>query len=172
MGVAWGSYNDYVGGGIKTRAWYVDPLEPIYKFITELTGITDGDIVNYSSTHQTIADELSAIMGSEECFVNPITWGGGDSIALLDEFTERGIQFKHFGRRWIDVKTFYIYNRLSQGLSTKGGLGSAMPKYGIHFEGSPHRADADAYNTLRLFFAMLGRQSGLEGLLGAARSIK
>jgi DNA polymerase III epsilon subunit-like protein len=172
VGVAWGSYRDYTAKSIQTRKWYIDPGEPIYPEITALTGISDRDIATNSVPHQVVADGISAILVENNCFVNPITWGGGDSMELLGEFRDRDIQFRHFGRRWIDTKTWFIYNRLSLGNSTGGGLGSSMPKFGIHFEGTAHRADVDAYNTLRLFFVMLARQKKLEDLLEAAQRIK
>ena len=172
VGVAWGSCDDYKANTLKSRRWYIDPQEPIYPFITELTGITDADIEKYAVSHSQVAMELSELITCKNTFINPVTWGGGDSVELLQEFRDRDIIFPHFGRRWIDVKTFFIYNRLSTGTSLAGGLSKTMPKFGIHFEGEPHRASVDAYNTLRLFFCMVERQSKMEQLLKDARSFK
>ena len=172
VGIAWGSFDDYTDNTIQIEKWYIDPKEPIYPEITELTGITDFDISEYSVSHEQVANELSLILKKHDCFVNPVTWGGGDSTELLKEFGDNNIVFPHFGRRWIDVKTWYIYNRISLGLSFTGGLSKTLPKFGIHFNGTPHRADIDAYNTLRLFYAMIERQSKMEQLLNYSKSIK
>lgn len=172
VGIACGSYLDYAANTILTQKWYIDPTEPIYPEITTLTGISDADIKQYSVSHETVAAELGKIIVENDCFVNPVTWGGGDSQELLAEFKERNVVFPHFGRRWIDTKTWFIYNRLSVGAAPVGGLSKCMPKYGLQFKGTAHRADVDAFNTLRLFFAMLERQNKLETLIGIAKGVK
>ena len=154
-----------------TRAWYVDPGEPITEFITELTGITDDDVKNKSNTLQEIADDISRLSKENDVFVNPVTWGGGDSIELLETFKNNNVHFPHFGRRWIDVKTWYVYLMLARYKTTSGGLASAMGEFKIPFEGKAHRADVDAYNTLRFFFHLLKRQQGLESLVKIARTV-
>jgi inhibitor of KinA sporulation pathway (predicted exonuclease) len=40
----------------------------------------------------------------------------------------------------------------------------------IHFKGVPHRADADALNTLNLFFEMMRRQHQLYKLVKDAKA--
>ena len=112
VGVAIGDKNtrfeDYV-----VRKWYIDPKEKITEFITELTGITDADIRAESYSHETVARELSELIKEHKCFINPVTWGGGDSSELLAEFCKNHADFPHFGRRWIDVKTCYGQSCLS-----------------------------------------------------------
>lgn len=171
VGIAVGSWDHYVSNTIETRKWYIDPQEPIYPFITELTGITDEHIANFSVPHHVVAEEIQQIVEAGKCFTNPITWGGGDTKELINEFKERNIEFRCFGRRWFDTKTIHTYNRLLRGTSSTGGLGKTLPKYGIQFEGTPHRADVDAYNTLRLFFAMVSRQNKLENMLDISKTI-
>lgn len=172
VGVAWGSYTDYKNDNLQTDVWYFDPEEPIFPEITQLTGITNEDIAENASTHAEVAQALERIIKSNSCFMNPITWGGGDSLELQQEFKARNINFTAFGRRWVDIKTFFVMHQLSKGLSVSGGLSKSMPKFGIHFIGKPHRAEIDAFNTLRLFFAMLERQNNLNQLLVQAKNIK
>lgn len=156
----------------KTYVWYLDPQEPISPFITELTGITDDDIRDKAVSHERCASELSALIDQHNCFINPVTWGGGDSSLLIHEFKDRGIDFNKFGRRWIDVKTIHTYLCLSRFKTPKGGLKSCMGMYGLKFIGDAHRADFDALNTLRLFFHLMKRNNTLENVAATLKDFK
>ena len=121
IGVAIGSAREQPSEWI-TKKWYVKVNEPIYSFITDLTGITNEDISQFGMTHYDIGQELSRLIKDNDVFVNPVTWGGGDSTELKDEFDKHGIEFKHFGRRWVDVKTWYVMRMLANGKKPAGGL--------------------------------------------------
>lgn len=138
-----------------TRSWLLDPQEPIAPNITQLTGIADGHIAEQSVPLAQMALELSAVITEHQPFVNPVTWGGGDSELLLSAIREQGIEFPHFGRRWLDVKTLAVADALAAGKTHSGGLASVMGRYRVPFKGTAHRADVDAFNTLRLFFRLL-----------------
>ena len=169
VGISVGSFDK---GIILTKSWFIDPGEPIYEFITELTGITNFEIAQKSVSMNTVAEELSDIIKKYECFVNPITWGAGDAVKLINEFKNNNIYFPHFGRRELDVKQIYVFQMIVQNKSIKSGLSSAMGRYKLQFKGKPHRADVDAENTLILFFELIKRQKGLEELLSLARSVQ
>ena len=170
VGVAIGSAKQSPSEWI-TKKWYVRVNEPIYPFITDLTGITNQDIQQFGMTHYEIGQELSRLIKDNDVFVNPVTWGGGDSTELKSEFDQHGIEFRHFGRRWIDVKTWYVLRLLANGKRPSGGLSSAMGVYKMHFEGKAHRADVDAYNTLRLFFEILKRQKQMLDTVTLAKGL-
>lgn len=171
VGIAIGSATDKFENYI-TKKWYIDPKEPISEFIVGLTGITDADIRANAWSHAHIATELGDLIKQHKTFINPITWGGGDSVELLAEFAKYGADFPHFGRRWVDVKTFYTMLMFAKGKNPGGGLASAMGSYKLHFKGEAHRADVDAANTLALFHHFTQRQGKLEQLLLDAQTIK
>ena len=156
---------------LLTKSWYVNPNEPIYDFIVNLTGITDEIVKNQSISLQQIANEISELITSYNCYVNPITWGVGDVVKLIDTFKENNIKFNHFGRREIDVKQIYTFLMLSQNRNLKGGLSSAMGRFNLPFKGKAHRADVDAENTLRFFFKLIDRQTKLEQLISVSKTI-
>ena len=170
VGIAIGDKNtrfeDYV-----VRKWFIDPQEPISEFINDLTGITDADIRANAYSHEHVARELGELIREHKVFVNPVTWGGGDSVELLAEFCKNHADFPYFGRRWIDVKTWYTYLMLTRSKQPSGGLSSAMGYFKLHFKGKAHRADVDAANTLALFFKLLERQAKLESILDSAKTV-
>lgn len=147
---------------IVTRSWYLNPEEPIAPFITQLTGIDDDTIRAYSVTHEVVAQELGDLINQCKCFTNPITWGQGDADELKTEFRERNIHFPFFGRRIFDVKTIYVFQQMVRGKSVSGGLRNAMNSYRLNFDGTPHRADVDAKNTLRFFFHLLNTERKIQ----------
>jgi inhibitor of KinA sporulation pathway (predicted exonuclease) len=138
--------------------WYLNPEEKITDFITQLTGITDEIIQEKAVSHETVAEELGALILTWQCFANPIVWGQGDADELKNEFRERNIKFPFFGRRIFDVKTLCVFQQMVQGKSSGGGLRRCMNSYGLQFEGEPHRAAVDATNTLRFFFYLLNTE--------------
>jgi len=156
----------------EVRSWYINPLEPIVPEITRLTGITDQIIQSSSVTHDTLACELAEFLNNNSVFVNPVTWGQGDAEELKAELRERSIHFPHFGRRIIDVKTIFVFLEMTAGRSTASGLSKAMAKYGIEFIGKSHRADNDAYNTLRFYFELMRRQSVLNEVVTDLKQIR
>lgn len=160
---------------IKTFSWYLDPEEKITDFISNLTGITDEIIKEKAVQHETVAQELGALLTVNECFVNPLVWGGGDrndASELKDEFRERNIHFPFFGRRVVDVKGIYVFLEQVNGRSSSGGLSKSMNRYKCPFIGESHRADNDAYNTLRFYFHLLNRQRKLEDTVNLMKSIE
>lgn len=167
VGIAIGKPND-----IKTYSWYVNPQEPLVPFITELTGITEEVIATQSVPLSQVAEELGNLLTQEKPFVNPITWGGNDAAELLQEFRDGGISFPFFGRRILDVKTLFVYTQMVNGKSPAGSLKKSMRSYGLEFIGENHRADVDAYNTLRFFFYFLERQRIFENYKELMKEMK
>lgn len=154
---------------INTYSWYVNPHEPIYPNITQLTGITDYHVEHESVPLDVVAKELGEIIQQYKPFVNPVTWGRGDMDALIGAFYRNGCYFPHFGRRYVDVKTLYSIHMLAKNKRPNGGLRSAMGEFKMQFVGTPHRADVDAKNTLYLFFEILERQRKVNEIIQLAK---
>ena len=162
---------DTIGSPIL-KSWYIDPEEEVTEYITKLTGITNEDIRSHSVKHEVVVRELSDLIVENNCFINPVTWGGGDSQLLLDEFKKYSTEpFNHFGRRWLDVKTMYIFLEMSKGKFGKGGLKSAMANRKMQFIGDAHRASVDAHNTLRLFFNLIETQGKVYDVVNSMTSL-
>jgi inhibitor of KinA sporulation pathway (predicted exonuclease) len=128
----------------------------IAPFITELTGITDDDINKYGVTLTEILAEVNELVAKYDIFVNPVTWGGGDSVELRNAaLSENPDVFKNtrwaFGRRWIDVKTLYIVDSFATKRNYQGGLKKSCNRLGITFDGPAHDALQDALNTFKVF---------------------
>lgn len=155
-----------------TRKWLLQPQEPLAPVIVELTGITQEEMDARAVPWDQMARELSALIVQHSPFVNPVTWGGGDSQALLQELRSRDIALPHFGRRWLDVKTMHSFLVFASGKGNpSGGLSSVMAKHKLKFIGKPHRADVDAFNTLRLYFRLLERQTALESAASLIKNV-
>jgi inhibitor of KinA sporulation pathway (predicted exonuclease) len=158
---------------LKTYSWYINPEEPITPFITQLTGITDEIIQEKAVPHKVVAQELGDIIKENNCFTNPICWGGSgfssDASELKDEFRQRNIDFPFFGRRIFDVKTIYVFQQMVKGKSPSGGLRKSMISYGLDFVGQSHRAEVDAENTLRFFFHFLNTERQIQEAIQVLR---
>lgn len=147
---------------IQTFSWFTDPGEDVSEEMTKLTGITNEMVKNQSVSHQVVAEELGNLIKNHNCFCNPVTWGQDDADKLKAEFCEREIDFPFFGHRALDVKTLYVFNQIVKGRRKSGGLRQVVNSCKLKFKGTPHRADDDALNTLRLFFFYLRRERKIQ----------
>lgn len=148
---------------------FVNPKEKIAPSITELTKITQKDVDN-GLTLEEAYYQLKAIHEKHDSFVNPITWGGGDSQEIFNQLVDRSfldrlfvrINLKHrpekdwcFGRRWIDTKTIFVSSRFANGKPIQGGLAKSLLKVGLRFNGQKHNALHDAENTFNMYRKLL-----------------
>lgn len=149
------------GQVLEKLSVYVDPGEPIAPYITELTKITDDD-VRGAGTLEEGYRKLQKMHENYGAFVNPITWGGGDSKELFEQIKKENPHFEGwcFGRRWIDTKTLFVSWRFANGQPIQGGLARSMTKVGLAFQGQKHQAPDDAVNTFYMYRAMIGLMKG------------
>ena len=153
------------------KSWYVNPYEKIYPRITELTGITDEDVTQKSSSLEDIHNEIQNLMKEYECYPNPIVWGGGDAELFKKELNLSLGYCKIFGHREIDIKTLFTFLKLAKNEKTNSSLQTALNSFKIKFMGTPHRAMDDAHNTLSLFFAMMIKQQNINNLIQKAKEL-
>lgn len=150
--------NISTGEIIERISLFVNPKERINPGITELTKITQED-VNNGDTLENAYQKLQFVHLRHGSFINAITWGGGDSLELLNQLKQENVNFDEqswcFGRRWIDAKTLFISWRLANGKPIQGGLAKTMTKFGLAFKGQKHNAMHDAENTFNLYRKML-----------------
>lgn len=143
---------------------YVNPGEPISPEITDLTGVTDRDVVNAPGIIETYK-QLKDFHKKHKCFINPIVWGSGfrnDSSEIYNQYCEAVVMTdghgidqaeEHFmGFRVLDAKTLYQSIQLFENSKHGGGLKESMEKLGLKFEGDSHRALTDARNTFAIWY--------------------
>lgn len=128
-------------------------LELLNPDIIELTGISQAD-VNAGVALTAAYDRMVALANLYDVFINPLTWGGGDSETLRQQLNMSNQNWR-FGRRWIDAKTLFIAWRMSQQKEVQGGLARSMTKLGLAFKGRKHNAGDDAANTFRIYHSLL-----------------
>lgn len=159
---------DIVTGQVIERfSAIVNPNEELSEYIITLTGITQEQVDRGVSLFDAYHD-LKALHLKHDAFINPITWGGGDSAVLREQLCQISnnvwsIEDKWcFGRRWIDAKTLFVSWRIANGSEIQGGLSKAMVKVGLTFEGRKHDAGNDALNTFRIYHALLQKLKNAE----------
>lgn len=149
---------DTVTGEVSQRLRvYVDPKEPLSDFIIELTGISQKHIDEQGVSLKEAYLQLREFHLRHSTFLNPLTWGGGDSQEVFDQLAPEDRAEWPFGRRWVDAKTIYVSECIARGLPVQGGLSKVMTKYNMNFKGRKHDAQDDAENTFKLYHEMLIR---------------
>ena len=147
---------DPVSGRVfESQSIYVNPKEPIHPDITALTGITDVNVSAAVSLEQAYK-VMTWDIQKHNCSTTPVQWGEGDSRELRNQLGLSAEDYI-FRTRTFDVKTVYQTYRLFNREKVAAGLSSAMATMGVAFEGTPHRAEDDAYNTF-VMFKLLGNK--------------
>lgn len=155
-----------VVGDLRTKAVlsrlsvYVNPQEPLNPEISRLCGIVP-EALDVAGTLADAHEQLRAWLApfDDERQLNPLTWGGGDSMALREQIglgDERWL----FGRRWLDVKTVFTGVQHARGREAKGGLATSMKHLKLPFVGRAHDAADDAFNTFRMYCHLLDGMRG------------
>lgn len=152
IGAVIGNMN--TGEIVEKVSYFIKIPEILNPCIVELTGITDEMLATDGMDLHDAYLLLKELHKKHACFMNPITWGGGDSYYLKAqlELDPKFIPSQWcFGRRWIDCKTVFITLAIGAGLKIQSGLARSMVRSGLVFKGTKHRADDDALNTFILY---------------------
>ena len=135
---------------------YVNPAEPIAQSMTELCGITQAQVDAEGVDLDTAYTQLKDWHRKHSDFMNPVTWGGGDSQLIYDQAGQATKDDWCFGRRWIDAKTLYVSRTIARDDRVfSGGLSGSMKQLGLKFQGRKHDALDDAENTFKIYHHML-----------------
>lgn len=154
--------NIETGEVIETLSVIINPKENLSESIVKLTGITQEQVDSGAELREGYR-QLIDLHKKHNSFINPITWGGGDSAELMDQLRKEDPSFDHqwgFGRRWIDAKTVYVSYRLATGQKIQSGLANSLTKVGLSFRGTKHNAKDDAVNTFYMYHELLKIISG------------
>jgi len=134
---------------------YVNPGEPLALPIIELCHITQDQIDEQGISLEDAYLQLKEFHKNSD-FMNPVTWGGGDSQEIYDQLDHEVRKDWCFGRRWIDAKTMAVSRMIAHNDKIySGGLSTTMKRYGLKFQGRAHDAQVDAENTFRMYNHML-----------------
>lgn len=133
----------------RRSSYLVRPLKmQISPFCTELTGITERALTKGGRSFNERLHTIRKQFGPSHklCF----TWGDdAHSINRECELRKKDHQFNFVNLAWV----FRCYFGIKRGI----GLENALKMLGLEFEGRPHDAMWDAYNTARIHLALIQR---------------
>jgi len=122
---------------------FVNPrLHPITAFCTELTTIRPEDVAAAPDFASAIR-ELERFMGGDPLVF--CSWGAYDRNQFRRQARRHGLQLN-----WIAPHLNLKERFAAQQGCRRRGLGSALARLGLQFEGTAHRGIDDARNTARL----------------------
>jgi inhibitor of KinA sporulation pathway (predicted exonuclease) len=130
--------------------------EQLSPYIINLTGITQEQVDKAPHLQDAYCKLIEFYTLYQPCNRIVLTWGGEDMNTLRSQLYPD--THWPFGRRWTDVKTLCIVDRIKQKKSFKGGLSKTVKQLGLNFEGIAHNAEADALNTFKVFSYLINKQ--------------
>jgi inhibitor of KinA sporulation pathway (predicted exonuclease) len=121
----------------------------INDFCTNLTSLTPEFVNKYGLDFGAACNRLTKYYGPKTRIW--ASWGDYDKRMFSDQCTASGERYPFGATHW-NVKSIQA---VLKKLRREIGLGAAVRMAGLDFEGSPHRGDADAYNTARVMQTVL-----------------
>jgi len=150
----------------EKKRLYVNPQEPLGIIpemnipISQYTGITEDHIKQHGMTLQ----EAYQIMCSDVLKYNPtrtvVQWGGGSVEDGIGSTGDADYLRQQLGLKWTDyifrqgawdVKNQYQIYQAFNRKKVVAGVEKALKTMDLEFEGRPHDALDDAWNTFRIF---------------------
>jgi 3'-5' exoribonuclease 1 len=140
---------------------FVRPLRhpQLTPFCTQLTSITQADVASAPTFPVAITGLAHFVSGHDALFCS---WGEYDRNQFRRDGARHGVRAP-LGQDHLNLKA--EFSRVN-GIASKLGVGQALARAGLRFEGTAHRGIDDARNIARLLPFVLGRQP----LPGHARS--
>lgn len=130
--------------------FYVKPEKgSISKYCENLTGITQNDVDTKGITLKEVSEIL---IGEYKSKKRIIATYGSDVFFFHNECTKKNIQSPF----WLD-SSFNIHQlfKMKIGKHKNTGLSSALKYFNLDFEGTPHDAKWDSFNTAKLLRELL-----------------
>jgi len=115
----------------------------ISEYCTALTGLTENDVKRGQWLNEALGT-LRKNLPLRSCPWG--SWGDYDRTQLMSECEEKAINYP-FNRTHLNIK--FLFGLLMRD-KTGSGLSKALERLNMKFEGEPHRASFDAYNTARI----------------------
>lgn len=161
VGVAWQQDEET----LDCVNFFIRPDEPLSEFIKDLTGYK-GDEFNYTETRKEgfmkVREFLLGLQHSG-CHNEFVTWGCGDVSLLREELIKEQISPNFVSKRFIDLKTLLLMERVYDGKSVNNrmALKTAMSDYKVKGSGTAHNSMYDAYDTLDVFCKFTAKKKRL-----------
>lgn len=131
---------------IDKRRIYVKPHNShVSAFCTQLTGITEKDLVNAPSLKEACQQLITDFRSKENVWAS---YGDYDR----KQFEKQLGHETPFGTRHINVKTLAGY---ALNLQTEIGMDAALERLGLTLEGKHHDAADDAWNIAKIFIHLM-----------------
>lgn len=142
----------------ETLNFYTNTDEKITDYIRTLTKIDNDVLMEKGQSLVSIYNQLKKVHNYYDCFRNPLTWGGGDSLLLKKQLLLKDEQIDWvFGDRWLDSKTVFQTYCVANNIKPQSGLAKSMTKLGLRFIGTKHNAMDDAKNTFVIMHELIRR---------------
>lgn len=125
----------------KTRILVKPQKSKVSNFCTKLTSITQEEIDTSGIILYDAIQKLESIYDLKN--IPWGSWGSFDKTQISKECKHKGIEFP-FSKDYTDLQ-----KNFSKFINDKRiySVENALEKIGLKFEGIPHRADSDSYNT-------------------------
>ncbi|HZG71065.1 MAG TPA: 3'-5' exonuclease [Chondromyces sp.] len=135
---------------------YIRPQEwkPLSRFCTELTGITDKDLVRAKDFKTVFTDFLTWVGGVKRSRF--FSWSTSDLTRLKLDAERYDIAnglIKKIEKRYVDFQAIFA----KRAAKNQPSVENALRLYNLDFIGNPHNPMHDSYNTLRVYLNFLNK---------------
>ena len=132
---------------IKTNRILVKPQNSnVSKFCTKLTSITQEQVDEFGIT---LIEAIEKMESMYDLINTPWgSWGSFDKAQILNECKAKSLNFP-FSEEYKDLQKHF--SKFIKSSNRIYSVENALKKLKLEFEGEPHRADCDAFNTAIIY---------------------